>query len=61
MSKQKKSPSLTFSLGAAASVLAGLVLLTVDAVQTFQHNSLRVYIEQASSLANAVQQWCVLR
>ena len=49
--------AILVSLGCAASVIAGLVLLTVDAIQTFERRSLGVYKDQAGALANSVQQW----
>lgn len=47
--------AILISLCIAAMFLAGLVLVIVDAVQTFERRSLRLYIDQAGKLANEVQ------
>jgi predicted PurR-regulated permease PerM len=52
--------AIVVALCCAASALGGLVLLIVDAIQRFQAESLNVYINQASKLADDLQRWLAL-
>ena len=47
--------AILVSLATAIAVVAGIVILIVDAIVQFERRSLRLYIDQASRLAEELQ------